>query len=219
MNKFKNFINNYINYKNIQNDKDIDIYKKEIKNGIIKYCIRDAYQKIIKIPFYKNPTFIYSDFDNNIIQKIKIKINNYTYFILNITYIKKNDNQNYNSDDDSDKDDNNSDDDSDDDNNNEYKNNDYKNNNEEEYKEENIILNMNDESIINKNILSKYELLKYEYIKKTQKFLFYTTHFLFYIIYLYYFMNLLFGIKIDIKNIYMIHFFHLFLEIIILHIL
>ncbi len=78
---------------------------------------------------------------------------------------------------------------------------------------------MNDEKILKKDILSYYELKKYEYMKKCQKYLYYTIHFGFYILYLYSFINIMCGFNINIKNIYMIHFFHLCSEILILNIL
>ena len=84
MNKFKNFINKYIKYKNQKNKKNKD-------NGIISYCIQNAYQKIIKLPFYKNPTFIYSDFDDSNIEKIIIEIYNYDYVSLHIYFYDKDD--------------------------------------------------------------------------------------------------------------------------------
>ncbi len=71
MNKFKK--HKYVKYKS-----------KE--NGIISYCIQNAYQKIIKLPFYKNPTFIYSDFDNSNIKKIIIEIYHYDYVSLHIYF-------------------------------------------------------------------------------------------------------------------------------------
>lgn len=76
MNKFKNFINKYVKYKN----------EKNKENGIISYCIQNAYQKIIKLPFYKNPTFIYSDFDDSNIKKIIIEIYHYDYVSLHIYF-------------------------------------------------------------------------------------------------------------------------------------
>ncbi len=177
----------------ISKDTNKCVSKDENKNGIIKYCIHDAYQKVIKLPFYKNPIFVYSDFQNSNIQKIKIEINNYRYFILNITY--KKDAYLYDT-----------------------------SSEEDSESEENIyhvkrILDMNDEKILKKNILSAYELKKYEYMKKSQKYLYYSIHIGFYILYLYYFINIILGISIDIKNICMIHFFHLSSEILILHLL
>ncbi len=204
MNKLKYFIYKYIKLKKLyKKEKSI---KEETKNGIIKYCIRNAYQKIIKLPFYKNPIFVYSDFENSDIKKIQIEINNYTYFTLHISYIKEKSNDLSDSDNDysdlSDSD------------------NDYSDDKEKDniYNVK-IILNMNDEKILKKDILSIYELKKYEYMKKCQKYLYYTIHFGFYILYLYYFINIMCGFNINIKNIYMIHFFHLCSEILILNIL
>ncbi len=184
MNKLKYFIYKYIKLKKLyKKEKSI---KEETKNGIIKYCIRNAYQKIIKLPFYKNPIFIYSDFENSNIKKIQIEINNYTYFTLHISYIKEKLN---NLSDLSDSDENESSDED-----------------EEETYNVKIMLNMNDEKILKKDILSYYELKKYEYMKKFQK-------------YLYYFINIIFKVNIDIKNIFMIQFFHLTSEILILNLL
>jgi hypothetical protein len=190
MNKLKYFINKYIQLQ-LKRQLKKDINKEKSKNGIITYCIRDAYYKIIKLPFYKKPIFVYSDFENSNIQKITIEIHNYTYLILNILYSKETDN--------------------------------IESSDEEEY-EENIndiqmILNMNDEDIIKKNILSSYELKKYEYKKKVQKYLYYMSHITFYIIYIYYCIKILYKYTFDIKYLFMIHFFHLTSEILILHLL
>jgi hypothetical protein len=168
MNKFKNFINKYIKYKNQKNNKNKD-------NGIISYCIQNAYQKIIKLPFYKNPTFIYSDFDDSDIEKIIIEIYHYDYVFLHIYFYEEDD--------------------------------DY------EKKDLKLYLYMYDEKILNKNIITKYDLYKYKYMKIFQKYLFYMIHGLFYSIYAYYIIQLLCGIQISIKNIFMIHFFHFFSEV------
>ncbi len=202
MNKLKSFIHKYIKLKKAYNKIKIDA-NKEVKNGIITYCIRDSYKKIIKLPFYKNPIFIYSEFENSNIKKINIEIHNYKYFILNISYVKDILNESHYDTESSEEYD------SDYDNNNE--------NSENNIYNVKIILNMNDEKILKKEILSIYELKKYEYMKKCQKYLYYTTHIIFYMIYLYYLINIMF--HIDIKKIFMIHFFHLLSEILILNLL
>lgn len=88
MNKFKNLINKYVKYKNQKNN------SKNKDNGIIKYCIKNAYEKIIKLPFYKNPTFIYSDFDNSNIEKIIIEIYHYDYVFLHVYFYNDEDEDN-----------------------------------------------------------------------------------------------------------------------------
>ncbi len=85
MNKFKK------NEKEKYIDEKYEI--KECNNGIIKYCIQNAYQKVIKLPFYKNPTFLYSDFEDSIIEKIIIQIYQYDYVSLHIYF---NDEDEYN---------------------------------------------------------------------------------------------------------------------------
>jgi hypothetical protein len=162
----------YVKYKNEQN--------KHKENGIISYCIQNAYQKIMKLPFYKNPTFIYSDFEDSEdmvnssnIEKIMIEIYHFDYVFVHIYLYKE----------------------------------------EEEDEELKLYLYMYDEDVLNKNIIDVYDLVKYKYMKIIQKYLFYIFHILFYSIYAYYAIQLLFGIEINIKNIFMIHFFHFFSEV------
>lgn len=180
MNKFKNFINKYVKYKNENKD-----------NGIIKYCINDAYKRVIKLPFYKNQTFIYSDFDDSHysmdslsskMEKIMITIYQYDYVYLHIYLYEEEDTESTEEDTES---------------------------TEDELK---IYLYMYDEDVLNKNIINTYDLCKYKYIKICQKYLFYAIHLLFYSIYTYYVIQLLRGININVLNILIIPFFHFFSE-------
>ena len=183
MNKLKK--HKYVKYKSIDKKNSIIKYKNknikykniDKKNGIIKYCIQNAYQKIIKLPFYKNPTFIYSEFEDSLnIEKIIIEIYHYDYVSLCIYFYEE----------------------------------------EEELK---LYLYMYDKDILNKNIINVYDLCKYKYMKISQKYLFYIIHGLFYTIYAYYIFQLLYGIEINIKNIFIINFFHFFSETCILYFL